>query len=148
MSRSNSRPTVRIPSYSAPRPPPPSPKQQPQISHNSLAGPGFFGSMLQGFGLGAGSSIGHRSVDALFGQGSVGTQQLSSKQASLEENFGSSPKKPVEPTVSVISMANPDDDCTKHIDLYNSCRTNTHEIHDCSELYEKWFECSIKRDNC
>jgi hypothetical protein len=127
--------------------------------------------MLQGFGLGAGSSIGHRSVDALFGQGSVGTQQLevksvdgvgafgsndvgrrpeslSSKQPSLEENFGSSPKKPVEPSVSVIPMANPDDDCTKHIDLYNSCRTNTHEIRDCSELYEKWFVCSIKRDNC
>ena len=126
MSRSNSRPTVKIPSYSAS--PPPSPKQQPQIYHNTLAGPGFFGSIIQGFGLGAGSSLGHRSVDALFGQ-------------------VSSTKKPVEPTTITIPMANPDDDCTKHIDLYNSCRTNTHEIRDCSELYEKWFECSINKDN-
>jgi hypothetical protein len=51
-------------------PPPPSPLRSPPppiiAQSNPQPTPGFFGNMIQGMALGAGSSIGHKMVDSVF----------------------------------------------------------------------------------
>jgi len=59
----------------APAPAPPSKQYEIHPKQPPHSGPGFLGSMVQGFGLGMGSSMGHRATDAIFGQSRSGEKK-------------------------------------------------------------------------
>ena len=65
---------------------PPPPKSLSQSSNNrtftslpqtSMPQTGFFSTMLQGVGLGAGSELGHQAVGAVLGSGNTATETIS-----------------------------------------------------------------------
>jgi hypothetical protein len=117
MPRKNNPLPVKI--FSNPPPPPTtSVEKHPLQTPPSV---GFLGSMVQGFGLGAGSSMGHRAVDALLS---------SSSKESVAYKISS--------TIS-------NDECRKYLDLYNSCMVR--DGNDCEQLYRDFYVCSTKRDN-
>lgn len=50
-----------------------------------------------------------------------------------------------EPVASKISSTIFDDECTKYLDLYNSCMVR--DCNDCEQLYRDFYVCTTKRDN-
>ncbi|KAK3281136.1 hypothetical protein CYMTET_11058 [Cymbomonas tetramitiformis] len=71
------RPAARAPPPSPPppaaAPPPPAPMQQQQSGGGMMSGIG--GMVAQGMAMGAGSAIGHKAVDGVFGAFSGGSEQ-------------------------------------------------------------------------
>lgn len=100
----------------SPTPPPPRPNlsKNTETSHVST-NPGFFGTLIQGYALGMGSSLGHRTVDKIF---SSSTPDISPSNPSI----------------------NSDDKCSKLLDLYNNCMKNQNE--DCNDYYNHFVQCS------
>jgi hypothetical protein len=107
-------------------PPPPSSRatkqydiRPPQPEH---PGPSFLGSVIQGMGLGAGSSLGHRMTDAILGP----------------------PSRPVDRslpvTISTSSTGNPGDpNCD---DIWERCRQcMSQDTFACDSIYDEYFKC-------
>lgn len=103
-----------------PQPTPPPPQPAPILSKNKenvhlSTTPGFFGSLIQGFGLGMGSSLGHRTIDNVFGSST--------------------------PDISLTKPSkNSDDKCSKLLELYDNCIKNQKE--DCHNYYNHFIQCS------
>jgi len=98
----------------------PPPQQRPILSKNTetvhlSTNPGFFGSLIQGYGLGMGSSLGHRTIDNVFGSST--------------------------PDISTTKYSkNSDDKCSKVLELYENCMKNQNE--DCLNYYNHFIQCS------
>jgi len=107
-------------------PPPPSSRpikqydiRPPQPEH---PGPSFLGSMIQGMGLGAGSSLGHRMTDAILGPPSRPVQH------------------PPSITVSTTCTSNPGDpNCDGILERYRQCMSQ--DFFDCDTIYDEYFKC-------
>lgn len=96
-----------------PQPPPPA-----HSSPSFPESPSFFSTMTQGLALGAGSSMGHRAVDALFG--------------SSHKNVGiSTPNKSIAP------------ECQTDYDLLLECIKSKDNDH-CSAFHEAFIKCNQK----
>jgi len=107
-------------------PPPPSsrPTKQydirpPQPEHPV---PSFLGSVIQGMGLGAGSSLGHRMTDVILGP----------------------PSRPVDRslpvTISTSSTGNPGDpNCDDILERYRQCMSQ--DSFACDSIYDEYFHC-------
>jgi hypothetical protein len=95
----------------APQPPPPAP--------SFPESPSFFSTMTQGMALGAGSSIGHRAVDTLFGS--------SHKNVGIETQIH---KKP-----HIVP------ECQTDYDLLLECIKSKDNDH-CSTFHEAFVKCN------
>jgi len=104
----------------APAPAPPSKQYEIHPKQPPHSGPGFLGSMVQGFGLGMGSSMGHRATDAIFGQSRSGE-----KKKEFPQEMGCV-QKPVE-------------SCEKLLHKYRDCMCG--EFFHCDQIYDEYFVC-------
>jgi hypothetical protein len=95
--------------YPAPSIPPPLPKN-----------PGFLSTIIDGFAFGAGSSIGHRAVDSVFG---------SSKPTTIDQ--------PLHP------QSLPYSPCKEDFNKFIICVTDN-ETAFCNDLHKKYNECMSK----
>ena len=99
-------------------PPPAKTKQyeiHPTQPHNSS--PGFLGSMVQGFGLGMGSSMGHRATDAIFG----------------EKKMEQSHTHPI-----VVCQGFPES-CDQLLQKYRDCMSS--DFLHCDKIYDEYLVC-------
>lgn len=103
-------------------PPPPAPVKTKQYeihpAQPSHSGPGFLGSVVQGFGLGMGSSLGHRATDAIFGEKKT---------------------EPPPATVQLVSSLPPTGSCEKLLQKYSDCMSSDY-LH-CDKIYDEYFVC-------
>jgi len=112
-----------ISTLQAPVTPPPPSKQYdihpPQPLH---PGHSFLGSVIQGVGLGAGSSLGHRTTDALLGPLS---------------RPGPAPVQAPAPSITALSAGS--SQCDPILEKYSRCYA-TH-MADCNSIYDDYFQC-------
>jgi hypothetical protein len=114
------------------QPPPPKTSQKNDMNVTGLT-PTFFGSLLQGFGLGVGSSIGHKTVDIMLPNGA----------SRLE------PKVPTGcETPSAVSSCVPTETkikCSDELQLHIDCLRNElngfNDFQYCDQVMENYFEC-------
>ena len=130
LSSSSSRP------YSTNIPPPaPKPQTQPiqpvQPVQTQPQSGSFFGSMISGFGFGAGSSIAHRVIGGIGGSSSSSSSTSSSTQPVQQV-------QQVQPTLTPIvneSKINCRVDCDKFIKEYLQCIESASTDH-CSHVFD------------
>jgi len=151
-------PRTTSPTKSRARPAAPSKQYEIHPAQPSHSGPGFLGSMVQGFGLGMGSSMGHRATDAIFGQSrsdqkiedfqatrTVATKgghpiQLTTEEASLLTSFGEKKKEFPQEIGSVhTSVQKPVESCEKLLQKYRDCMCG--ELFHCDQIYDEYFVC-------
>jgi hypothetical protein len=102
------------------RPPPPSKQYDihpPQPLH---PGPSFLGSVIQGVGLGAGSSLGHRATDAFLGP-------------------LSRPVPVQAPAPSITALSSGSSQCDPILEKYSRCYATN--MADCNSIYDDYFQC-------
>ena len=101
----------------------------------NVQGPGFFGSLLQGFGWGAGSSLGHAAAGALLG----GASSNSPSEEGREEPVAA--ETPVEQD-SVPKQENFDDVCRVQLKDFQSClESSNQQLSACQMYYESLKAC-------
>ena len=123
--------------------PPPAPVKTKQYeihpAQPSHSGPGFLGSVIQGFGLGMGSSLGHRATDAIFGEKKTEPPAASVQLVSSVPPTGQRAK---------LSTTNFKDDqrssekfgsCEKLLQKYRDCMCG--EFIHCDQIYDEYFVC-------
>jgi hypothetical protein len=101
-------------------PPPPSKQYNIHVPQPKYAGPSFLGSVIQGVGLGAGSSLGHRATDAILGASSA----ASSRPASV-------------PSITALSAGS--SQCDPILESYSRCYATN--MDDCNSIYDDYFQC-------
>lgn len=109
-----------------PSPPVPSSIHPPPPTRSNI-GSLLYGSFMQGIGLGAGSSIGHKIVDSMVGSG---TAIVSKPDSSITKEASSK---------SVVHIDNGSGDpCKQFYDDYQECIYSGQE---CDILYERYVRC-------
>ena len=141
--------------------PPPAPVKTKQYeihpAQPSHSGPGFLGSVVQGFGLGMGSSLGHRATDAIFGEKKTEPPPASVQLVSSvsptggffrsESGVGEATRNPL-PTVA-DSLENSPNNEGRRPELFGSCEKLLHKYRDCmcgeffhcDQIYDEYFVC-------
>ena len=132
-----SRNTSQTKHKSLPPPPPPLKPKQYEIRPTppgsvayGIPGPGFLGSMVQGFGLGMGSSMGHRATDAMFGSSSCHVEQPTKNETNLEK---------IEPISKFAAAESDKPNCDDLLIKYRDCMS--HNFLDCDKIYDEYFQC-------
>ena len=93
-------------------------------------GPGFLGSMVQGLGLGMGSSMGHRATDAMFGSSSRHVEQPIKNETNKEK---------IEPISKFAAAESDKPNCDDILIKYRDCMS--HNFLDCDKIYDEYFQC-------
>lgn len=101
----------------APPPLPPAKIKQYEIrpTQPQNSSPGFLVSMVQGFGLGMGSSMGHRATDAMFGE------------------------KKTEQSSSVVVCQGFPESCEQLLQKYRDCMSS--DFLHCDQIYDEYLVC-------
>jgi len=107
-------------------PPPPRiiPKHTPSNIPNNIPNqtPTFFGSMVQGMALGAGSSIGHKMVDSIFSQKKEYKMESEEEKEQKNKNIcGDSDKYIIDFNKCMDMNDRNYEDCQKILDMYINC---------------------------
>jgi hypothetical protein len=99
--------------------PPPEKTKQYEIhpARPQNSSPGFLGSMVQGFGLGMGSSMGHRATDAMLGEKK--TEQLHTNPVVVCQGFPES--------------------CDQLLQKYRDCMSS--DFLHCDQNYDEYLVC-------
>ena len=110
-----------------PSPPVSTPIHPPPPTRSNIGGL-LYGSFMQGIGLGAGSSIGHKIVDSMVGSATI----VSKPDNSITREASS---KSVVPIDNGSSSGDP---CKQFYDDYQEC---IYSGQDCDILYERYVRC-------
>ena len=104
-------------------PPPPASRHSstlpPPVTYSMV--PSIMGSMIQGFGFGAGSSIGHRAVDSV-----LGTSHATPPPQVVSD------KKPIETSQNK---------CDEYNKLHQECLNKTEKYSDCDNFFTNYIHC-------
>ena len=137
-SRANSS-GVRLGPVPAPPPAPVKTKQyEIHPAQPSHSGSGFLGSVVQGFGLGMGSSLGHRATDAIFGEKKTEPPPATVQLVSSLPPTGQIAKLS---TTNSKGCDAPDEfgSCEKLLQKYRDCMCG--EFFHCDNIYDEYFVC-------